>query len=79
MHLVLYLLLLLLLLLSWWHLVFNVVVQLLVGAPLEMKHGPIRIATIYMSGVLAGTTLNFLLNTCPVKTFQTMAWLLIIP
>ena len=39
---------------GWLHLIFNLLVQLLVGLPLEMVHGSGRICAIYMSGVLAG-------------------------
>ena len=38
-----------------WHLIFNLGIQLVLGLPLEMVHGSGRVATIYMSGVLAGT------------------------
>ena len=37
-----------------WHLIFNLGIQLVLGLPLEMVHGSGRVATIYMSGVLAG-------------------------
>ncbi|KAF7265680.1 hypothetical protein GWI33_020764 [Rhynchophorus ferrugineus] len=40
---------------GWLHLCFNLVVQLLVGLPLEMVHGSGRVALIYMSGVVAGS------------------------
>ena len=40
---------------SWWHLAFNVAVQLLLGVPLEMVHGSARVGLIYTSGVLAGS------------------------
>ena len=40
---------------SWWHLAFNVTVQLLLGVPLEMVHGSARVGLIYTSGVLAGS------------------------
>jgi rhomboid-related protein 1/2/3 len=33
---------------------FNLLVQLLVGLPLEMVHGSGRIAAVYLAGVLAG-------------------------
>lgn len=33
---------------------FNLLVQVLVGLPLEMVHGSLRIGTVYMAGVLAG-------------------------
>ncbi|XP_005101581.2 rhomboid-related protein 3 [Aplysia californica] len=37
------------------HLLFNVLVQVAVGLPLEMVHGPCRIALIYLAGILAGS------------------------
>ncbi|XP_054159196.1 protein rhomboid-like [Oppia nitens] len=40
---------------GWVHLLFNLLVQLLVGIPLEMVHGSARIGTVYMAGVLAGS------------------------
>ncbi|CAH1115998.1 unnamed protein product [Phaedon cochleariae] len=40
---------------GWLHLGFNLVVQLLVGLPLEMVHGSGRVFLIYMAGVLAGS------------------------
>ncbi|KAG1654547.1 Protein rhomboid [Nymphon striatum] len=40
---------------GWLHLSFNLIVQLLVGLPLEMVHGSLRIGTVYMAGVLAGS------------------------
>ncbi|KAJ6219412.1 hypothetical protein RDWZM_005224 [Blomia tropicalis] len=40
---------------GWLHLIFNLLVQLLVGLPLEMVHGSARIGAVYMSGVLAGS------------------------
>ncbi|XP_053952521.1 protein rhomboid isoform X1 [Anastrepha ludens] len=40
---------------GWFHLGFNLCVQLLYGLPLEMVHGSGRIACIYFSGVLAGS------------------------
>lgn len=36
------------------HLGLNVVLQLLVGVPLEMVHGATRIALVYVAGVVAG-------------------------
>jgi rhomboid-related protein 1/2/3 len=36
-------------------LTFNLLVQLVVGLPLEMVHGSMRIGTIYVAGVLAGS------------------------
>ncbi|CAG0894793.1 unnamed protein product [Cyprideis torosa] len=40
---------------GWLHLIFNLLVQLLVGVPLEMVHGSLRIGTVYMAGVFAGS------------------------
>ncbi|XP_078506923.1 rhomboid-related protein 3 [Lissotriton helveticus] len=37
------------------HLGLNIVLQLLVGIPLEMVHGALRISIIYLAGVLAGS------------------------
>lgn len=39
----------------WFHLAFNLIVQLLVGLPLEMVHGSMRIGCVYLAGVLAGS------------------------
>ena len=38
----------------WRHLLFNVVAQLVVGVPLELMHGTLRTALIYLTGILAG-------------------------
>lgn len=40
---------------GWVHLIFNMVVQIAVGIPLEMIHGCLRTGMVYMSGVLAGS------------------------
>ncbi|CAH1793604.1 unnamed protein product [Owenia fusiformis] len=40
---------------GWIHLFFNLLVQVMVGIPLEMVHGTFRIAAIYFAGVLAGS------------------------
>lgn len=40
---------------SWFHITFNLIMQVLVGIPLEMVHGSSRIACIYLSGILAGS------------------------
>ncbi|GFY67055.1 protein rhomboid [Trichonephila inaurata madagascariensis] len=40
---------------GWIHLLFNLLVQVCVGLPLEMVHGSLRIGTVYMAGVLAGS------------------------
>lgn len=37
------------------HLGLNVVLQLLVGVPLEMVHGAARISFVYVAGVVAGS------------------------
>jgi len=37
------------------HITVNVVLQLVIGIPLEMVHGPLRILPIYLAGVLAGS------------------------
>lgn len=41
--------------LDWLHLSVNVLVQLVLGVPLEMVHGWRRIALVYASGVLSGS------------------------
>ncbi|CAL4157326.1 unnamed protein product, partial [Meganyctiphanes norvegica] len=40
---------------GWAHLIFNTLVQILVGLPLEMVHGPLRVGCIYLAGVVAGS------------------------
>lgn len=40
---------------GWFHLTFNLIVQIVIGISLEMVHGSGRIACIYLSGVLAGS------------------------
>lgn len=40
---------------GWFHLGFNLSIQLLIGLPLEMVHGSTRIACVYLAGVLAGS------------------------
>ncbi|XP_070580348.1 rhomboid-related protein 3-like isoform X1 [Ptychodera flava] len=37
------------------HLLFNIVIQLILGVPLEMVHGAVRVGSIYFVGVLAGS------------------------
>ncbi|VDM47050.1 unnamed protein product [Toxocara canis] len=39
----------------WWHLLFNVSVELLIGVPLEINIGTLRTSIVYISGVLAGS------------------------
>ncbi|CAG9786088.1 unnamed protein product [Diatraea saccharalis] len=40
---------------GWLHLAFNLLVQLAVGLPLEMVHGAMRCAAVYLAGVLGGS------------------------
>ncbi|KAH8375665.1 hypothetical protein KR200_006534 [Drosophila serrata] len=40
---------------NWFHLGFNIVIQLFFGIPLEVMHGTARIGIIYMAGVFAGS------------------------
>ncbi|XP_026724900.1 rhomboid-related protein 3 isoform X2 [Trichoplusia ni] len=40
---------------GWLHLAFNLLVQLAVGLPLEMVHGAVRCAAVYLAGVLGGS------------------------
>ena len=40
---------------SWWHLLFNLILQTVLGIPLEMVHGSARVGLIYSAGVLAGS------------------------
>ncbi|XP_054733888.1 protein rhomboid-like [Anastrepha obliqua] len=40
---------------NWFHLSFNVVIQLVYGLPLELVHGSARVAIIYLAGVFAGS------------------------
>ena len=37
------------------HIVFNVLMQVFVGVPLEMSHGPIRVGSLYLIGVIAAS------------------------
>ena len=37
------------------HILFNMIMQLFVGLPLEASHGAVRVATVYIAGVLAGS------------------------
>lgn len=50
------------------HLIFNVLVQIVVGIPLEMIHGCLRTGMVYMSGVLAGTYNE---DTCELNVGET--------
>ena len=38
----------------WRHLLFNAVAQLVVGIPLELVHGALRTAVVYIAGIFAG-------------------------
>lgn len=38
-----------------FHVTFNILVQLVLGIPLEMVHAAHRVAAVYLSGVLAGS------------------------
>ncbi|XP_068148609.1 protein rhomboid [Drosophila tropicalis] len=40
---------------NWFHLGFNIIIQLFFGIPLEVMHGTARIGVIYMAGVFAGS------------------------
>ncbi|XP_037937672.1 protein rhomboid-like [Teleopsis dalmanni] len=40
---------------NWFHLSFNILIQLLFGVPLELVHGSLRVAVIYLAGVFAGS------------------------
>jgi len=40
---------------GWIHLAFNTLVQVLVGLPLEMVHGSLRVGCLYLAGVVAGS------------------------
>lgn len=40
---------------NWFHLGFNIVIQLFYGIPLEVMHGSSRVAIIYFAGVFAGS------------------------
>jgi len=43
----------------WRHLLFNAVAQLVVGIPLELMHGAVRTALVYIAGVFAGISCRF--------------------
>lgn len=46
---------------------FNALLQLMIGVPLEMVHGILRISLLYMAGVVAGELERVCLHTscCP--------------
>ena len=43
---------------GWVHIACNVGVQIMLGCPLEIVHGPIRVAAIYLAGSLTGSLLT---------------------
>ncbi len=47
---------------GWGHLVFNLLIQLLIGIPLEMVHGSVRVGTLYLCGALAGSFASTVLD-----------------
>jgi len=47
---------------SCWHIAFNLIVQIVLGLPLEMVHGSGRVAVIYIAGVLAGSLATSVLD-----------------
>ncbi|CAK8682159.1 unnamed protein product [Clavelina lepadiformis] len=46
------------------HIFLNLFNQLLLGIPLEMEHGGLRVGTIYMAGVLGGSLANSVFDPC---------------
>uniref|UniRef100_A0A915C7X3 Peptidase S54 rhomboid domain-containing protein n=1 Tax=Parascaris univalens TaxID=6257 RepID=A0A915C7X3_PARUN len=40
---------------GWWHLIFNVSVELFIGMPLEISVGTLRTSLVFISGVFAGS------------------------
>ena len=38
----------------YYHVIFNLMIQLLLGIPLEMVHKGVRIGIVYILGVIAG-------------------------
>ena len=40
---------------NYSHTVFNMLMQVFVGIPLEMTHGPIRVGSLYLTGVIAAS------------------------
>lgn len=54
-------------LLSLEQLGFNALLQLMIGVPLEMVHGILRISLLYMAGVLAG---ECLLKICVLSLYK---------
>lgn len=48
---------------GFFHVTFNILVQLVLGIPLEMVHQAWRVAAVYLSGVLAGSLWTSVLNS----------------
>lgn len=48
------------------HVGFNVFVQLILGVPLEMVHGPVRLGAIYLAGVVAGSLASSIFDPCTI-------------
>ena len=46
-----------------FHVTFNILVQLVLGIPLEMVHKAWRVSAVYLSGVLAGSLWTSVLNS----------------
>ncbi|CAK8682155.1 unnamed protein product [Clavelina lepadiformis] len=46
------------------HILFNLIIQLLLGIPLEMVHGGLRVGAIYMAGVLGGSLASSVFDPC---------------
>lgn len=44
------------------HISLNVIIQLVVGLPLEMSHGPARVAAVYIMGVVSGSLATSVIN-----------------
>ena len=44
------------------HIGLNVIIQLVVGLPLEMSHGPVRVAAVYIMGVVSGSLATSVIN-----------------
>lgn len=53
---------------------FNALLQLMIGVPLEMVHGLLRISLLYLAGVLAGEA-----GTCPLAILLVSLTLMALP
>jgi len=40
---------------GWQHIFFNMIIQCIMGLPLEMIHGPFRVMAVYILGAIAGS------------------------